>query len=262
MDKLAPDAQLKHRIPAIDRMMEVLSELERQDGGLTIRELVSQLRLPRTTIYRILNSLQSHAMVRRDQDGGYHLGRRLLGLASHVAASTGQLDVLAFAMPVLEQVSAELGEGSKLSALDDEGILVLAAAQGRRPYALSVAPGQRMPAHAGAASKLLLAYADETTIELHLSRPLAAFTPKTLTEPRRLRTELARIRRLGWAQDKGENGLSILAFAAPVFAPDGRTVAAISVPFLLGAEASRVEEIRLATIAAGKAVTLAIKAAS
>ncbi len=260
MDKLAPDAQLKHRIPVIDRMMEVLSELERHADGLTIRELVSQLRLPRTTIYRILNSLQSHAMVNRDEDGHYRLGRRLLGLASHVAAATGQLDVLAFAMPILEQVSAELGEGSKLSALDDEGILVLAAVQGRRPYALSVAPGQRMPIHAGAASKLLLAYADEATIELHLSRPLVGYTPKTITDPRRLRTELARIRRLGWAQDKGENGPSILAYAAPIFAPDGRLVAAISVPFLLGAEASRAEEIRLATIAAGKAVTSAIKA--
>jgi DNA-binding IclR family transcriptional regulator len=259
MEKLAPDAALKHRIPVIDRMMDVLGQLERHADGLTIRELVLQLKLPRTTTYRILNSLQSHAMVRRGEDGAYHLGRRLLGLASHVAASAGRTEILAFATPVLERLSAELGEACKLSAIDDGAVLVLAAAQGRRPYALSVAPGQRMPLHAGAASKLLLAHQDDTAIELYLSRPLVGYTPKTITDPKRLRSELARIRRLGWSQDKGESGPSILAFAAPVVAPDGDLAAAVSVPFLLGTEPSRMEEIRLATIAAGKAITAAMQ---
>ena len=89
-----------------------------------------------------------------------------------------------------------------------------------------------------------------------------AFTPRSITDPKRLRTELARIRRLGWAQDKGENAPSILAYAAPVFDSTGKLVAAVSVPFLQGTEPSRMDEIRLATIAAGKAITAAIKAAS
>ena len=252
------DAAMKHRIPVIDRMMDVLGQIERHDDGVTIRELVSQLKLPRTTIYRILNSLQSHSVVRRDEDGAYHLGRRLLALAAHVAASASRADILTAATPVLEALSSELGEGSKLSVIDDEGVLVLAAAQGRRPYALSVAPGQRMPLHAGAASKVLLAYQDEEATDRFLSRPLVGYTPRTITDPRRLRSELTRIRRLGWSQDKGESGPSILAFAAPVFYPDGKLAAAVSVPFLLGTEASRMEEIRLATIAGGKKITSAM----
>jgi DNA-binding IclR family transcriptional regulator len=259
MDKLAPDAALKHRIPAIDRMMEVLGQLERHSEGVSIRDLVAQLKLPRTTIYRILNSLQSHSMVRRDEHGGYHLGRRLLGLAAHVAASASRTDILTAATPVLEALSAELGEGSKLSVVDDDGVLVLAAAQGGRPYALSVAPGQRMPLHGGAASKLLLAYQDESAIDLYLSRPLAGYTPRTITDPKRLRSELTRIRRLGWSQDKGESVPSILAFAAPVFYGDDSLAAALSVPFLLGTEPSRMEEIRLATIAGGRKITAALQ---
>ena len=261
MDGVAPDAALKHRIPVIDRMMEVLEQLETRESGATIRDLVVQLKLPRTTIYRILNSLQLHDMVRRDEAGAYHLGRRLIGLASHVAAGASTLDLVAFATPVLEQLSNDLGEGSKLSVLDNEGILVLAAVQGRRPYALSVAPGQRMPVHAGAASKLLLAFRPDAEIAQWLARPMVAFTAKTITDPKRLRTELTRIRRLGWAQDKGENGPSILAFAAPAYDSVGTVVAAISVPFLQGTEPSRMEEIRLAVIAARVAMTAAIKAA-
>ena len=127
--------------------MEVLGQLERRDQGASIADLVTQLGLPRTTVYRILNSLQLHDMVSRDETGLYRLGRRLLSLASHVAARP--FDLAAFATPILDQLSASLGEGSKLSVLDNEGVLVLAAVQGRRPYALSASLGQRLPVHAG-----------------------------------------------------------------------------------------------------------------
>jgi DNA-binding IclR family transcriptional regulator len=252
------DAANKHRVPVIDRMMEVLAQLERRDAGLTIRDLVSQLRLPRTTVYRILNTLQLHDMVRRDEGGAYQLGGRLLGLAAHVAAGASEVDIAAVAQPCLDRLAAELGEGCKLSVIDDDGILVIAAAQGRRQYALSVSPGQRMPPHAGAASRLLLAYLPDPALERWLSQPLEAFTSRTITDPRRLRTELARVKRLGWAQDKGESAPSIQAFAAPVFDRAGNLVAAVSVPFLAGTEPSRMEEIRLATIAAARALTAAI----
>lgn len=252
------DAAAKHRIPVIDRMMDVLAQLERREGGVTIRDLVVALRLPRTTIYRILNTLQLHDMVRRDDNGTYQLGSRLLGLASHVSSGASNIDLAALASPYLERLSTALGEGSKLTVIDSDSTLVIAAAQGRREYALSVSAGQRLPSHAGAAGKLLLAYLDEATLEAQLARPLTAFTARTLTDPRRLRSELTRTRRLGWSQDKGEGLASVLAFAAPVFDSRGQMVAALSVPFLSGTDASRMEEIRLAVIDMAATISKAI----
>jgi DNA-binding IclR family transcriptional regulator len=258
MDEIIEDAASKHTIPVIDRMMEVLGELAHHASGLTIRELTETLRLPRTTIYRILNSLQQHNMVRRDEGGAYHLGRRLLSLASHVASRASEVDLAAIAQPFLDRLAAELGEGIKLSVIDQDGILVLAAAQGRREYALTVAPGQRMPIHAGAASKLLLAHLPPDELEYWLAKPLIAYTAKTVTDPKRLRAELAKIKRLGWAQDKGENAPSIHAFAAPVQTGGGKVVGALSVPFLAGAEASRIEEIRMAAIDMARTISQAV----
>ena len=255
------DAALKHRIPVIDRMMDVLAQLERREGGATIRDLVVALRLPRTTIYRILNTLQLHDMVRRDEGGAYQLGSRLLGLASHVSSGASNIDLAAVAAPFLERLSGALGEGCKLTVLDGDSTLVIATAQGRREYALSVAAGQRLPSHAGAAGKLLLAYLDEAALEREFSRPLTAYTARTLTDPRRLRTELARIRRLGWAQDKGEGLASVLAFAAPIFDSRGHMVAALSMPFLHGTEPSRMEDIRLAVIEMAAMISKAIPGA-
>ncbi|MBB3456946.1 DNA-binding IclR family transcriptional regulator [Rhizobium sp. BK313] len=258
IDDTNETAAAKHTIPVIDRMMDVLGQLERRSNGATIRELTAHLSLPRTTIYRILNTLQGHDMVRRDDNGSYTLGRRLLTLASHVVARVSDIDIAAIGQPFLDRLSAELGEGSKLSVIDQDGILVVAASQGRREYALTVAPGQRMPIHAGAASKLLLAHLPPDELAVWLAKPLIGYTPKSITDPKRLASELVRIKRLGWAQDRGENAPSIHAFAAPVFAKTGRLAAAISVPFLAGAEPSRMEEIRLAAIDAARAMSEAM----
>ena len=257
MSATLDESSVKHTIPVIDRLMDVLGELEHHDG-LTIRALTATLKLPRTTIYRILNTLQPHDMVWRDEAGAYHLGRRLLTLASHVASRASDIDLAAIGQPFLDRLASELGEGIKLSVIDRDGILVLAAAQGRREYALTVAPGQRLPIHAGAASKLLLAYLSPDELDYWLAKPLAAYTAKTITDPKRLRTELGRIRRLGWARDQGENAPSIQAFAAPVFSSGGKLEAALSVPFLAGTEASRMEEIRMAAIATAHAMSEAM----
>jgi DNA-binding IclR family transcriptional regulator len=254
MAEIAEDSTSKHTIPVIDRMMEVLNAIEQRAAGLNIRDLTAELGLPRTTVYRIVNTLQHHEMLRRDEAGMYHLGRRLLTFASHVASRASELDLVAICQPHLDRLASELGEGVKLSVIDNDGILVLAAAQGRREYALTVAPGQRMPIHAGAASKLLLAHLERDALDYWLNKPLAAYTSKTLTDPKRLRSELTRIRRLGWAQDKGENAPSIHAYAVPVKTRGGRLVAALSVPFLAGTEPSRMEEIRLAALEAAQAI--------
>ncbi|MGH6859258.1 MAG: IclR family transcriptional regulator [Phyllobacterium sp.] len=258
MSELAEDGASKHTIPVIDRMMEVLGEIEHTEAGLTIRDLTETLALPRTTIYRIVNTLQRHDVLRRDEAGAYHLGRRLLSMAAKVAVRATDFDLAAICQPFLEKLAAELGEGVKLSILDQDGILVLAAAQGRREYALTVAPGQRMPIHAGAASKLLLAHLIAEDLDYWLSKPLIAYTAKTITDPKRLRSELTRIKRLGWAQDKGENAPSIQAFATPVFTRKGKMVAAVSVPFLAGTQPSRMEEIRLAAIDTAKVISAAM----
>src|SRR4028118_2110813 len=63
----------KHSVPVIDRMMEVLTELERRVEGASITDLTATLGQPRSSIYRILNTLERHDMVRRNPDGTYVL---------------------------------------------------------------------------------------------------------------------------------------------------------------------------------------------
>ena len=250
------DAALKHRIPVIDRMMEVLALLERRDTA-SIRDLVAALKLPRTTVYRILNTLQLHDMVRRDESGSYQLGSRLLSLAAHVATGASTVDLVAVAQPFLDRLADELGRHQALGGRRRHD----PRAGGGRGAPRICALGVARPAPADACRRLRQAAARPPAGERGSTKSWRvpwSPTRRAAHRPRRLRADLARIRRLGYAQDKGEGLPSVLAFAAPVFDTRGTVVAAISAPFLAGAEPSRMEEIRLATIAAATALTAAI----
>ena len=154
----------------------------------------------------------------------------------------------------LRRFANETGDACKLSIVDGDEVLVIAAADGKREYALSVSLGQRLPLHAGAASKVLMAHLPQAELERRLKASLPRFTPKTLVDRASLSAELAKVRRQGWAHDKGEYMLSVQAFGAPVADSSGRVVAALSTPFLSGAKPERVEAARLAVLAAAKAI--------
>ena len=259
MDAKADSGANKHTIPVIDRMMEILGELERHAGGLTIRELTQVLAIPRTTIYRVLNTLQAHNVVHRGDDGSYHLGERLLALAAHTSTRFGRANLVPLCQPHIERLASELGEGVKLNVFDHGEVLVLTAAQGRREYALTVASGQRQAPHSGAAGKVMLAYQPPEAIDGWLRQPLQAFTEKTITDPQKLKAELIRVRKQGWAEDRGETGPSIHAFAAPVLSRDHSLAAALSVPFLAGASEARREVIRAAVVRTARAISDELK---
>lgn len=252
---MSTEPMARHRIPVIDRMMDVLALLEKRNNGASIRDLVDHLGLPRTTVYRILNTLHYHDVVRRTSEGAYRLGPRLLALAARTLPDAHDYDLAALSRPHLEALAEKTGEGCKVSILDGNAILVVAAVQGTREYALTVVPGQHQPLHAGAASKMLIAHVPKDELDALLGEgDLIRYTAKTITDRKRLAAELARIRREGWSEDRGEYSPSILAYAAPIRDRSGKVVAALSVPFLLGSSPEHMEVIRVAVIAVAGAI--------
>jgi DNA-binding IclR family transcriptional regulator len=246
------DAAAKHRIPVIDRMMDLLARLHDGAGDMTIRGLAGDLAVPRTTVYRILNTLQFHGMVVREPDGAYRLGPKLLTLAARATAEEA-FDLTALALPHLRRLSSDTGDTCKISVVEGDRILVAAVVPGNRAYALTVIPGEYLPLATGAAGKMLLAQQPEADRSAALAQLVRSGTV-TEARARKLASELVRIRKQGWADDRGEYAPSVNAFAAPVVAPSGQTVAAVSVPFLAGATPDRCEAIKAAVIAVAAAI--------
>ena len=222
-----------HRVPVIERMVEILGHLERADGHPTVRDLATSSGVPRSTVYRILNTLEAHRfVVRSGNDGGYRLGSRLVTLASSVPEGAQWQQLAETAQPWLERLASEVGETTKLSVLDGDAALCIAVARGTSPFTVAAMRGGRYPLHAGAASKILLSAMDQEQRDSILSVPLASYTPSTITDAKLLRQELQRVRRNGFAEDRGEHNANIVAVAAPLVDYPGHVVAAISIAYL------------------------------
>jgi DNA-binding IclR family transcriptional regulator len=88
--------------------------------------------------------------------------------------------------------------------------------------------GELVPSHCTAGGKALLGHRDPWR-ESVLAAPLAAFTARTITDPARLREEAELVRQRGYAVEDGEHLDGVRVVAAPVFAPGGEAVAALSV---------------------------------
>ncbi|MDB5506150.1 MAG: rhmR [Devosia sp.] len=248
---------VRNGVPILEQTLAMLAVLERQPDGTSIRELIAELGLPRSTVYRILNTLLAHNYVRRTADGVFSLGPRIASLASRVRTDTGY-DLAELALPVLNRLRDVTGEPAKLSVRDGDRARVIAAVLGRHEYSLSPSTGTSYPLHAGAASKMILAYLPQAELEAQLAAPLTRYTPKTLIEPDRLRADLARIRRQNFAQDLGEHNITVHAMAAPVFDGAGKFLAAVSIPFLVGKDAAERDRMKAGIIAAAAELTSAI----
>jgi|tagenome__1003787_1003787.scaffolds.fasta_scaffold20878431_2 IclR family acetate operon transcriptional repressor len=244
----------KNRVPVLERTLDILDIIERRVDGATIRELSSGLNMPRSTVYRILNTLEEREMVRRTLSGSYMLGSRLLSLAANVV-SGHDVKLVDIANARLEGLSRATGEASKMSVRDGDGVLVIAVAHGSAEYGLSIKPGRKLPLHAGAASKVLLAHAPEEDIMRILQAPLQRYTDQTVENPAALKRELNRIREVGWAFDNGEYSSGVQAVAAPVMDSAGRIVAAISIPFLSGGETAKTERLLAAVREAARSMS-------
>jgi len=238
-----------HRIPAIDRMMDVLAILEQRPMGTTMRELVDMVGVPRSTVYRLLNSLAAHDMVTKLANGGYRLGPRLLQFAAAIAVDTTGFDLVALATPHLEKLCRLSGESCRISAVDHGTTLVLATAQGTREYALTAKAGQHLPLYAGAASKILFSSLPAPERDEVLDQPRTAFTDRTLTDRQSLLEELETVRRQGWSYDGGEFSINVHSYGAPIFDSRQHVVAAVSSAYLAGKTAAEADSIRRHVIA-------------
>jgi|AraplaMF_Cvi_mMF_1032049.scaffolds.fasta_scaffold00012_18 DNA-binding IclR family transcriptional regulator len=221
----------KNHIPVIDRMLDILELIELRQSGIVIKDLCERLSVPRSTVYRILNTLEARDVVKRAASGAYVLGPRLMNFAANVTDTRGT-DIAQIAVGPIERLSLDIGQSVKVSIVYNGLALVVCCAQSTQDFAITVRPGRTIPLHSGAASKILLANVPEAEREKILSRPLRSFTSKTITDPDKLREELEEVRATDWSVDVGEHGEGIHAMATSIRDGDGNVVAAISIPYL------------------------------
>ncbi|WP_278542504.1 IclR family transcriptional regulator, partial [Delftia acidovorans] len=236
----------KYMVPALERGLRLLQEFGRGNATLGAPELARRLQLPRATIFRMLNTLEAMGFLQRAEGSNdYRLGLSVLRLGFEFLSS---MDLTELGQPVIARLCGEIRYPCNIVVRDGRSIVYVAKVTPPTPLTSSVRVGTRLPAHATALGRVLLA--DLSLSELRTLYPeehLEAHTPKTPRTVLDLFNLVEADRERGHVFSEGFYESSICTIAAPVRDHSGRVVAALgtTVP------APHVEEGRAETLIAG-----------
>ncbi|WP_431907112.1 IclR family transcriptional regulator [Nonomuraea jabiensis] len=198
--------------------LRVLEEVAaRQPAG--VGELARVLGLPKSTVQRSLRTLHEAGWIR---PAAGEITRWQVTSKALQVGRRAELGLRDAAMPVMEQLRQRTGETIHLMVPEGDAVVLIERLETDKPLRIVLPLGTRLPLHASANGKAVLA---------HRSAPppvLASYTDTTITDPEALDAELAAVRARGYADNRGEWRSDIAAVAAAVLGPDG-PVASLSV---------------------------------
>jgi DNA-binding IclR family transcriptional regulator len=225
------------------KAMDVLAlfSLERREFG--VLEASAALSRPKSTVSRWLSAMEEADFLERDPETSrYRLSLRLTALGDVARHSTS---LQRSARPSLKWLAERTGETANLTLLVGIEAVNVEVADSPRPVMHLGWVGRRLPVHATASGKVLLAHADDATKATVLGSALERFTPETITSSQEFGAELELVRTRGYATVWAELESDLAAVAAPVRDHTGVVVAAIAI----GGPVSRCARPRLDALA-------------
>jgi DNA-binding IclR family transcriptional regulator len=217
-------------VKSADRTVELLELLAGYNEPLTLSEIHRELAYPKSSLFVLLRTLVARGWVETDRRGtGYSIGVRAL------LVGTSYLDrdpAIRAATRVLELLRAEVNETVHLARLDGPDVVYLASRESAHHLRLTSRVGRRVPAHATALGKALLAGLTDDEVDAMLPARLEALTPVTTVDREALFAELAAVRERGYAAERGQNtpGLGCFAVALDYRKPPTDAISC-SVPY-------------------------------
>lgn len=228
LDPTLPRERNRYESLSLQKALRILQTFSMEKPAQTLTEIARRSGVNVSTAYRLLSTLEGEGFVEHSRGGNtYSLAMRMFELGSIVLHD---MDINVAGVPVLARLATETGETTYITVQYGDVVLCVARVEGikhLRSQFLEV--GRRLPLHAGAASKVLLAHLpEERARELLAKSPLIPFTENTITDPEVLLSSLPRIRVHGYAMSVEEITRGITAVASPILDSTGSVVAALT----------------------------------
>jgi DNA-binding IclR family transcriptional regulator len=238
-------------VKPVQKALQVLLHLGRAERPLTLTELSHQLCIPKTTIFRYLQTLVASGFVAHDTTNDqYHLGLRLWELGH---AASANVEVRTIALPWMRELRDQFNETVNLGVIEGKEVVYVEIVESHYSLRMHAKIGGRDPIYSTSLGKAVLAFVPERHWARHLPSRLTPRTSNTLTTMASLRQDLLRTRERGYAIDYGENEDGAYCVGAPIMPPSQSPTAAISV----SAPASRLNEAARQNIVAAVLATAA-----
>lgn len=219
--------QEEHHLSSVKNALRILKSFTMDSPEKKISEISESLGLNKSTVSRTMSTLASEGFVYKDPDSKkYRLGLSILSLSGIVNSN---IDVYRESQPILNKLVETIGETAHISVLDNLEVIYLQKVECNHPVRFLTHVGRRNPAYCTSSGKILLAYADDQTVDAVIAKGLKRFTKSTITNPEKLRTHLREIKMNGYASSYEEFSEGVTTIAAPIFDYRGNAIAALSV---------------------------------
>jgi IclR family acetate operon transcriptional repressor len=215
----------KYYSKVIGRALDILAVLRQHEHPLGLADIATRVGLAKSSVFRLLHTLEVSGYVERTADGAYRLSAdlRVWGDGKRVT------DLVDAALPHMRTLSREFGETITLAMHFDNRIEVVSTLDSPHLIRMANTVGRILPPHASSLGKAITAHLPDDIVErLRRSYGTHRFTEHTITDEVGLKQEYERVRAEGFSIDAEESVLEGCCFGAAVTGPDGVVVAAIS----------------------------------
>ena len=228
MEKQAEDVQSTNAsVGVISKVLLILEALHSSSVGLGLKAICDSTGINKSTAHRFLEHLKREGYLLRTEVGTYLIGPRLTQMSSCASRSA---TLQAVARPVLLDLWRSTQETVNLGVLDQGTVLYIDIMESQHEFRLVSRIGTRRSPHVAALGKVLTAFLPPSEYERALSGIVfQRATPKTIGNLAQLRTELEKVRRLGYAVDNEEALLGCRCISAPILNSDKVAIGALSV---------------------------------
>lgn len=210
------------------RAFAVLEAVMNADRPISLTEIVEDVRLPKPTVFRILNTLAGAGLILREPSGKhYTVGHRLAQFGLNIMLNNS---VRSARHAILQHLAEEIGETVNLTMFDGGSVAYIDRVDAKWPLKVDLKPGSVVPAHCSASGKLFLSQLPRARRRAMLENmKLTRYTDKTITHVDLLEAELDRIRSNRVSLDNEEYMAGLICVAVPVTDKNGQTIASIAV---------------------------------
>ena len=200
---------------AVPKALRVLEAVAARKRPMSIAEVAAALDMPQPTAHRIVATLEKLGFLGREPGK-----RRIVEGARFVTLGLNVLQAAAGSgtrHAVLAALAKKTGESCNLGVMANGHVVYIDRVESQWPLGLRFETGSRVPLHCTAIGKLLLSRLPETALDAYLANgTLTRYTATTITDARRLKAELARIRRQEFSVDNQEFMSGVVCIAVPV----------------------------------------------
>ena len=214
------------KISAIEKALSVLVALSGGTYEMGTVEISKTLGFHTATVSRILKILTQAGFLRQNEmTHKFRLGPAILAMAQTAMESLDE-SLVRVAIPHLLDLCEKVRETVVLEVISGKRVRIAYVAQSKQTLSIRAIIGGKLPAHAAAGAKAIIAFSGPETIDMFLNKRMHRFTQRTITDPDKLRSELNRVKKTGIAYTREEIDEGVNAIGAPILDFSGKPVAA------------------------------------